>query len=62
MRKVIGFFFACALVVGGLSAILYILFEGGRAMILIGGIVFLLGGLYWLKEDYIEPLLARFRR
>jgi|RhiMetdeSRZDD1v2_1073273.scaffolds.fasta_scaffold40712_8 hypothetical protein len=61
IRRIIGFFFACALVIVGLSAILYFFSEGGIVGVFIMGLILFLGGLYWLKEDYFDPILAWLR-
>src|SRR5688572_682595 len=55
MRKLIAIPIQAALFIAGLSMVLSVFFEGGKALVLIGGIWFLILAGFWIKEDWFPP-------
>lgn len=55
LRKLIAIPIQAALFIAGLSMVLSVLLEGGKALVLIGGIWFLILAGFWIKEDWFPP-------
>jgi xanthine/uracil permease len=51
-RRIIGLVCSAALLVLGLSGMLYWLGNGGRALIFIGAATLFIAGIFWIKEDW----------
>lgn len=52
MRKMMSLLVAVAVLIAGLSAVLYSLTEGGKLLILLAGITALVVAFFWIKEDF----------